>query len=229
MKQLLFIATIPLLLSGCKKDRTTNNVLPVSQYYNVYYNVTTDVTEFKANFSLPTGETILPSGYSITVNDSILMQLINNNTNGTSYYYSRSDSGNLAAHFKLRRADGSLLHNVMAVNTVALINFNTTFSTISISDTLSVSFTSDSLNPGESITVTILQDEQHYTFQQLPVQSGDTAVVLLPAHLNYLIPGPATLRLTRTSPVLSLLDADDSGSGNMRCTIFAEQQVTVQL
>jgi hypothetical protein len=230
MKKLLVIAVLPIVLSGCKKERTTNDVLPVTQYYNVYYNITADITEFKATFSHPTSETILPSGYSITVNDSSMQRLAYTGPAiGPSYYYSRVDSGNIGAYFKLRRADGTILNNIIANNTVDPINFNATYSTITISDTLSVAFTSDSLNTGEAITVTITQDATHYTFQQVPVQSGDTSVVLLPVHMSNLIPGPATLKLSRSSAVLSLLNADGTGVGNMRATVFAEQQVTIQL
>lgn len=230
MKKWLPFLLLSVVLFACKKDSSTNSVLPVTQYYNLYYNTTADVTEFKATFSHPDSETILPSGYSITVNDSSMQRLLNTGpTTGPSYYYSRTDSGNIGAHFKLRRADGTILHNVIAANTVAPINFNTTFSTIVISDTLSVAFTSDSLNQGETITVTILQDATHYTVQQVAFQSGDSVIVLLPAHMSNLLPGPATLKLSRTSPVLSLLDADGTGVGHMRATVFAEQQVVIQL
>lgn len=234
MKKLIAVSILSLSLFACKKETTTNNVMPVNQNYALYYNVSTDHTTFRAHFNHTNNQTILPDGYSITVNDSGMSCLQNPSppstpSTGPSYYYTRTDSGNSAAHFKLRRADGTILNNIIPAGTVPLINFDSTFSAISKSDTLFVPFTTDSLNQGESIMVTIFQDIQHFTFQMVPVQSGDTLAVILPTQMNNLISGPAKLTITRQSNVIQLLNADGAGTGQMRSTTYAEQQVIIQL
>ena len=232
MIRFLLFATLLVTLLGCHKESTVNSVLPVNQTYNLYYNVTTNETKTKASFYNQDNKTILPSGYSITVNDSGMTMFQNPGppptpSTGPTYYYERNFTGLCNAHFKLRTADGTILNNFIASNTVDLITFDSITAPVSKSDTLIVHINTDSLNPGEAVSINIIQDIYHFTYQNVTYNSGDTVLMLLPNHMNILLTGPAHIQVSRQSPVLQLTDPDGTGTGEMHAMVYATQDITI--
>ncbi len=232
MRKVVALAFCLIVLWSCRKEDTTNERYPVTQHYYLYYNSFTDSTTFKATFYHRDTKTMLPSGYSITVNDSVMPMLQNpaqpvNPSTGPNYYYERREAGSSGAIFKFRRPDGSVVPNTIPANYVQSITFDSIFTAISRSDTLFILVVTDTLNTDESITVSIYQDDNHFTYETIAWQPGDSVITIFPSQMSTLFTGPADITISRNSPVLPLQLSDGLASGDMRAVVFATQEVSI--
>lgn len=218
----LHIALLVITISifSCNKDNTPN-AAPITQHYSATYNITTGITEMRASFFYNPNNTLLPNGYVITCN-GISMDRVQT-------WYTDEVVGNPDARFELRADDGTTLENTMLSGIIPVINFDSSFvaTTISRTDTLIIPFSGGPLTTGASVSITINQDANHYTFHHEPIAIGDSVIVFLPGDLTPLQAGPATITLSRIGPAWSLLETDGGGGGDMRYTNRATRAVTI--
>lgn len=238
MTRILFFCLLVFAFSSCKKDETpVPTPLSYSQGYTVVLNLDQNQTEVRADFWPSTtansnGADVLPSGYWVSC-DSVSMPMYTSSSSpstpstGPGHYYAGVIHGIVDARFLFHKKDGLLLQNTVLANELAPINFDSAFTSVSKSDSLPIRFTGGPRDSTGSISVSIWQSQQHFTYTMAPLALGDSVCILRPSDMSNLQPGQATIYLERVGPTHPLEQGDGSSGGSER--LYVRRQRTINI
>ena len=232
LQAITFIGILSLAVA-CRDDEMGPAAPEFTQNYTLTYNVTTNQTEAQASFAYTEGSysrTCLPANHSITCNTTVCPEYVNSSATpsgpgqGWPCYYKTTFTGLVDLHFEFKKSSGETFINNLLSDSIPLVDFDTAFTTLSLSDTVRIPFSGGAALAGQYVSISIVQAPPHVG-AALAV-TGDSVVTITPADLSNLAAGSAILYITRQLPNSALAQADGP-NGQKMVRVMAQRTITL--